>query len=106
MTTKKNASAEYLDAATIATELGLSKMSIYRLIHTGELPCLRIGRTYRVPVNAYRAYLAGAVVGPRDGLQLIQAALVAEWPELGEDPVYLARLAEVALGALGVGDDG
>lgn len=32
-------------------------MTIYRLIDSGELPAIRVGRSFRVPESAYRAYL-------------------------------------------------
>jgi excisionase family DNA binding protein len=30
----------------------VSKMTVYRLVHAGELPAVRFGRSYRVPESA------------------------------------------------------
>lgn len=30
----------------------VSKMTVYRLVHSGELPAVRFGRSYRVPETA------------------------------------------------------
>jgi excisionase family DNA binding protein len=35
-----------------ATMLGLSKMSVYRLIHTGALPHAMVGRQFRIPLRS------------------------------------------------------
>lgn len=41
----------------VAIALRVSKMTIYRLIHSGSLAAYRVGRSYRVPPTAVRAYL-------------------------------------------------
>jgi excisionase family DNA binding protein len=38
----------------------VSKMTVYRLVHSGELPAVRVGRSFRVPEKAVHAYLEGA----------------------------------------------
>jgi excisionase family DNA binding protein len=35
-------------------------MTVYRLVHGGELVAVRVGRSFRVPEPAVRDYLAGA----------------------------------------------
>jgi excisionase family DNA binding protein len=30
----------------------VSKMTVYRLVHSGDLPAIRFGRSYRVPETA------------------------------------------------------
>lgn len=37
-----------LTVAEVATELRVSTMTVYRLIKAGELPALRIGKSYRL----------------------------------------------------------
>jgi excisionase family DNA binding protein len=51
------AGVRYLTVAEMATTLCVSKMTVYRLIHEGELAPLRIGRDFRIPVSAALAYL-------------------------------------------------
>jgi excisionase family DNA binding protein len=35
-------------------------MTVYRLVHSGELTAVRVGRSFRVPERAVHAYLQGA----------------------------------------------
>jgi excisionase family DNA binding protein len=57
------ATPELLTVNEIAGLLRLSKMTIYRLIEGGELPALRIGRSYRVHRDALTAFMAKASEG-------------------------------------------
>jgi excisionase family DNA binding protein len=56
------AGLEFLTVAETATTMRVSKMTIYRLINTGELEALRIGRTFRIPVSAAIAYMQSSTV--------------------------------------------
>ncbi|WP_114558897.1 helix-turn-helix domain-containing protein [Desertihabitans aurantiacus] len=47
----------YLTVAEVAEMMRLSRMSVYRLIHGGELEAVRFGRSFRVPAEAVSAYL-------------------------------------------------
>lgn len=49
--------AHYLTVAEVALAMRVSKMTVYRLIHAGELPAVRFGRSYRVPELAVEEYL-------------------------------------------------
>ncbi|WP_017582983.1 excisionase family DNA-binding protein [Nocardiopsis valliformis] len=46
--------------AEVATIMRVSKMTVYRMAHSGVLPALRIGRCHRVPEQAVRGYLREA----------------------------------------------
>jgi excisionase family DNA binding protein len=46
--------------AEVAALMRVSKMSVYRLIHNGELEAVRFGRSFRVPERAVHAYLRDA----------------------------------------------
>ncbi len=48
---------KFLTVAEVATLMRVSKMSVYRLIHAGELEAVRFGRSFRVPEQAVNAYL-------------------------------------------------
>jgi excisionase family DNA binding protein len=54
--------AKFLTVAEVAQVMRVSKMTVYRLVHSGEMPAVRFGRSYRVPENAVEQYLKGAVV--------------------------------------------
>ncbi|MDQ1130627.1 helix-turn-helix domain-containing protein [Microbacterium sp. SORGH_AS_0888] len=43
---------QFLTVAEVAAIMRVSKMTVYRLVHAGELPAVRFGRSYRVPESA------------------------------------------------------
>jgi excisionase family DNA binding protein len=47
----------FLTVAEVATVMRVSKMTVYRLVHSGDLPAVRVGRSFRVPENDVHAYL-------------------------------------------------
>ncbi len=47
----------FLTVAEVATMMRVSKMTVYRLVHAGELPAIRVGRSFRVPADAVHEYL-------------------------------------------------
>lgn len=54
----------FLTVAEVAEVMRVSRMTVYRLLHSGELPGVRVGRSFRVPQDALERYLATAVVEP------------------------------------------
>ncbi len=46
-----------LTVAEVAAVMRVSKMTVYRLLHAGELPSVRVGRSFRVPEQAVHDYL-------------------------------------------------
>jgi excisionase family DNA binding protein len=49
--------AELLTVAEVSTMLRVSKMTIYRMVHSGELTHVRVGRSFRIPSDAVRTIL-------------------------------------------------
>jgi excisionase family DNA binding protein len=47
-----------LTVAEVAATMRVSNMTVYRLIKTGELPALRVGKNYRIRESDVDAYLA------------------------------------------------
>lgn len=47
----------FLTVAEVAAIMRVSKMTVYRMVHAGELPAVRFGRSYRVPETAVSAAL-------------------------------------------------
>ncbi|PRY15985.1 excisionase family DNA binding protein [Kineococcus rhizosphaerae] len=47
----------FLTVAEVASMMRVSKMTVYRLVHNGELPAVRVGRSFRVPEDAVHEYL-------------------------------------------------
>lgn len=54
------AEMRFLTVAEVATVMRVSRMTVYRLVHSGELPAVRVGRSFRVPERAVHEYLQGA----------------------------------------------
>lgn len=52
----------FLTVAEVATLMRVSKMTVYRLVHAGDLPAVRVGRSFRVPEEAVRDYLRDSFV--------------------------------------------
>jgi excisionase family DNA binding protein len=52
----------FLTVAEVAAIMRVSKMTVYRLVHSGELEAIRVGRSFRVPEQAVHGYLREAYV--------------------------------------------
>ena len=52
-----NAGSQFLTVAEVASLMRVSKMTVYRLVHSGELPAVRVGRSFRVHAKAVHDYL-------------------------------------------------
>jgi excisionase family DNA binding protein len=50
----------FLTVAEVATLMRVSKMTVYRLVHAGDLTAVRVGRSFRVPEQAVHQYLRNA----------------------------------------------
>jgi excisionase family DNA binding protein len=46
------ARTQFLTVAEVAGLMRVSKMTVYRLVHNGELPAVRVGRSFRVHAKA------------------------------------------------------
>ncbi|WP_278249414.1 helix-turn-helix domain-containing protein [Aeromicrobium sp. IC_218] len=46
-----------MTVAEVASQMRVSKMTVYRLVHAGELEAVRVGRSFRVPEHAVETYL-------------------------------------------------
>ena len=56
------AQVRFLTVAEVAALMRVSKMTVYRLVHSGELTAVRVGRSYRVPEKAVHDYLRDAYI--------------------------------------------
>jgi DNA binding domain, excisionase family len=54
------AQVQFLTVAEVAAMMRVSKMTVYRLVHGGDLPAARVGRSFRVPKRAVEDYLRSA----------------------------------------------
>lgn len=54
------AAIRFYTVAEVAGVMRVSRMTVYRLVHSGELPAVRVGRSFRVPERAVHDYLRAA----------------------------------------------
>ncbi|QSB05810.1 helix-turn-helix domain-containing protein [Natronoglycomyces albus] len=52
---------KFLTVSEVAELMRVSKMTVYRLVHSGDLQAVRVGRSFRVPESAVEDYLSGAL---------------------------------------------
>jgi excisionase family DNA binding protein len=52
-------SARYLTVREVATALRVSNMTVYRLVSSGELPSVKVGRSVRLRAEDVEGYLHG-----------------------------------------------
>lgn len=48
---------QFMTVSEVAEVMRVSKMTVYRLIHAGELPAIRVGKSFRVPQSALSSML-------------------------------------------------
>lgn len=56
------AEVRFLTVAEVAGVMRVSKMTVYRMVHSGDLPAVRVGRSFRVPEKAVHEYLRAAFI--------------------------------------------
>lgn len=53
--TRDLSEVRFLTVAEVAEMMRVSTMTVYRLVHSGELPAIRFGRSFRIPESAVAA---------------------------------------------------
>ncbi|WP_324194268.1 helix-turn-helix domain-containing protein [Nocardia blacklockiae] len=53
----------FLTVAEAATVMRVTNMTVYRLVHSGHLPAIRVGRSFRIPEQAVHDYLRESFIG-------------------------------------------
>jgi len=48
----------FVTVAEVAAQLRVSNMTVYRLVQSGQLPAVRVGRSYRIRAEDVDRYLA------------------------------------------------
>ncbi|RYJ02587.1 MAG: DNA-binding protein [Actinomycetales bacterium] len=49
--------SKFLTVAEVAAMMRVSKMTVYRLLHNGDMPAVRVGRSFRVLEKDVDEYL-------------------------------------------------
>ncbi len=52
----------FLTVAEVADMLRVSRMTVYRWVHAGDLPAVRFGRSFRVPQQAVEVFMNQAAM--------------------------------------------
>jgi excisionase family DNA binding protein len=50
--------SRFVTVAEVAKQLRVSNMTVYRLVQAGDLPAVRVGRSYRIQEDDVDRYLA------------------------------------------------
>ena len=62
MSERQLGEVQFLTVAEVASIMRVSKMTVYRMVHAGELPAIRVGRSFRVPQDAVDKYLRNSFI--------------------------------------------
>jgi|SRR5215218_10895695 len=65
----------HLSLSEVAGSLGVSERTVRRWIKSGKLRAYRPGRDYRIPENAFRAFVEESEISPKVGAPLSQGTL-------------------------------
>lgn len=57
LTAESAEAPKFLTVAEVADIMRVSKMTVYRMVHSGELPAARFGRSFRVDSEVVQNYL-------------------------------------------------
>jgi excisionase family DNA binding protein len=58
LTTRQYGKSQFLTVSEVARQLRVSNMTVYRLINSGQLPAVRIGKSFRLREEDIDRYLA------------------------------------------------
>ncbi|MDQ2725669.1 MAG: helix-turn-helix domain-containing protein [Actinomycetota bacterium] len=53
-----NDRSRFVTVSEVADQLRVSNMTVYRLVQSGQLPAVRVGRSYRIRAEDVDRYLA------------------------------------------------
>ncbi|MBC7298130.1 MAG: helix-turn-helix domain-containing protein [Demequina sp.] len=58
----ENTSPRFLTVAEVADMCRVSRMTVYRWVHNGDLPAVRFGKSFRVPEQAAAEFVQRAAL--------------------------------------------
>lgn len=62
MTAEHLSETRFLTVDEVARAMRLSRMTVYRMVHSHELAAVRFGRSFRVPESAVKDFIEHAAV--------------------------------------------
>lgn len=54
---------DFMTVGEVAELLRVSKMTIYRMVHSGEMLSIRLGRSFRLPRRSVDNYIRSSMTG-------------------------------------------
>lgn len=51
----------FVTVAEVANVMRVSKMTVYRMIHAGDIPAIRVGKSFRVPQQAVEQIMSQGI---------------------------------------------
>lgn len=51
----------FVTVAEVANVMRVSKMTVYRMIHAGDIPAVRVGKSFRVPQQAVQQIMSQGI---------------------------------------------
>ena len=58
MSDRPQEAPRFLTVAEVADVMRVSRMTVYRMVHSGQMPAVRMGRSFRVPAKAVEDLIA------------------------------------------------
>jgi excisionase family DNA binding protein len=55
-----NSPVSFLTVQEVADIMRVSTMTVYRMVHAGDIPAIRFGRSFRIPASAVSQMVANA----------------------------------------------
>lgn len=92
--------SQYVSSSYIAQSLGISRMTVYRMLDAGTFSYLRVGKGYRIPVEEFEAWKQANTVSSLSAMRLLEEQ---DQPEVEPVPSVLDGLAERMDNILGNG---
>ena len=62
----RQSAPRFMLVSEVADLMRVSKMTVYRLIRSGDMPAIRVGKSFRVPESAVEALIASGVAEQED----------------------------------------
>ena len=59
---EQQSAPRFMTVTEVADIIRVSKMTVYRLIHSGEMPAIRVGKSFRVPEAAVAQMIQAGLV--------------------------------------------
>ena len=56
---EQQSAPRFMTVTEVADIMRVSKMTVYRLIHSGDMPAIRVGKSFRVPEAAVARMIRG-----------------------------------------------